>query len=60
MGDVGGIALGGSGDVAIGASDSAAEATVSDDCMVTTLLYLFFGVLCLLLSPVFRRLGSGD
>ena len=41
----------------MGASDSAAEATVADDGTVTALFSCgFFGVLCLLLSPVFRGL----
>jgi hypothetical protein len=61
MGDVEGAALGGGGGDAMGASDSAAEATVADDGMVTTLFScVFFGVLRLLLPPVFRRLGHGD
>jgi hypothetical protein len=65
MGDVEGAALsgGGGGDEAMGASDSVAEATVADDgmllCPSTMGVYFFhvffFGVLCLLLSPVFRR-----
>ena len=61
MGDVEVAALGGGGDEAMGASDSAAEATVADDGTVTALFScVFFGVLCLLLSPVFPGLGHGD
>ena len=57
MSDAEGAALGGGGDEAMGASDSAAEATVADDGTVTALFSCgFFGVLCLLLSPVFRGL----
>jgi len=61
MGDVEVAALGGGGDEAMGASDSAAEATVTDDGMVTTFFpVFFFEVLCLLMSPVCRQLGHGD
>ena len=61
MGDVEVAALGGGGDEAMGASDSAAEATVTDDGMVTTFFpVFFFEVLCLLMSPVFWQLGHGD
>ena len=42
MGDVEVAALGGGGDEAMGASDSAAEAPVTDDGMVTTFFLCFF------------------